>query len=330
MKALVIGANYGLAGAAALLERGFSVDVFCTSAEAFVLNSDGFSINYGKNQRKSFYPGKNLRSISVPNEKPYDVCILAVQEPSINHENILSFLTFLMDSKIPIISFMNIPLLPFINRIIRLSPRDAHYIYVTAQQQQNFCPELIINSSPEPQVFAASNFNNIYLRLGGNFRCSEFVTMSRATAERLRSNENCDIPLYFKDYENLHVSLSKLPMLLAGNYRCFSKSGLQSIKEAVNENIELSAVIYEEVVSVLKSHGGQRRTIIPFRSYLKASRNLDAPSSVAKAIKSGRHEIERSDRLVQRLGSASGVPTPHVDAIVARIDDELTKNQSGS
>ena len=47
--------------------------------------------------------------------------------------------------------------------------------------------------------------------------------------------------------------------------------------------IALSEKIYNQVSDIMKKLGAGREAIIPFKAYLKASRKLDAPSSVCRA-----------------------------------------------
>ena len=138
---------------------------------------------------------------------------------------------------------------------------------------------------------------------------------------------NEGLPVRIKQYESPWVSISKLPMLVTGNYRCFNSNQLRSIHEAIQSDIILSEVIYNQVVDILKKLGASRETIIPFRAYLKASIKLDAPSSVCRAIDKGKANVERVDRLVQSLGKSINFKSPEIDSIVNNIDYVISSKQ---
>ena len=74
-------------------------------------------------------------------------------------------------------------------------------------------------------------------------------------------------------------------MLITGNYRCFDGKKTYSIMKAVNNKKSLSNKIYNSVLNSLILAGAERKHFIPFYLYLKASKNLNYISSIAKNIK---------------------------------------------
>ena len=114
-------------------------------------------------------------------------------------------------------------------------------------------------------------------------------------------------------------------MLITGNYRCLENYQLRSINEAVRYDIKISEKIYNQVVDIMKKSGAGRESIIPFKAYLNASINLDAPSSVCRSIVNGRNEVERVDRLVQEIGKAVGVISKEINDISENIDNSIKK-----
>tara|TARA_Y100000768_G_scaffold344759_1_gene291240 strand:- start:650 stop:1651 length:1002 start_codon:yes stop_codon:yes gene_type:complete len=324
-KILVIGANYGLLLAGMLIERGFTVDVFGTNKEIDVLNQEGFAFDSYENSW-NFKPSNFLKFISHIEKYDYDLTILAVQEPTLANSKISNVISLISENKIPILSIMNIPLLNFLTNIIGIQNiNNAEKIYSSIGCSDQFNSKLIINSNPEPQIFSKNKFNDLSIRLGGVFRCSSLNMLDKETVAALTKTITNGLPTRIKSYESPWVSLSKLPMLLVGNYRCLNNLKLQSIADTVYHDTSLSEKIYDQVVKIMKNLGAGREAIIPFKSYLKASINLDAPSSVCRAIVSGKHHVERADKLVQIMGHSIGFFSAEIDKIVQNIDDSIDK-----
>ena len=94
---------------------------------------------------------------------------------------------------------------------------------------------------------------------------------------------------------------------------------------SVHQDVDLSKKIYNHVVEIMKNLGAGREAIIPFKSYLRASVNLDAPSSVCRAIANGKNYFERVDKLVQVMVQSIGLYSSDIDKIVQNIDDSIKK-----
>ena len=324
-KILVIGANYGLLLAGMLIERGFAVNVFGTDKEVEILNKEGFSFE-SNNETWKFKPSNFLNFISNFKKDNYDLVILAVQEPTLVNAKISNIITFISEKSIPILSIMNIPFLNFLSDIMgvkKIVNPEKIYSSLTCSNQLN--SELLINSNPEPQIFSKIKFNDLSIRLGGVFRCSSFDILDEETTSALTKAIENGLPAKIKTYKSPWVSLSKLPMLIVGNYRCLSNFKLQSIYMSVHQDVDLSEKIYNHVVEIMKNLGAGREAIIPFKSYLRASINLDAPSSVCRAIANGNYYVERVDKLVQTMGHSIGLYSSDIDKIVQNIDNSIKK-----
>ena len=87
-------------------------------------------------------------------------------------------------------------------------------------------------------------------------------------------------------------------MIITGNYRCLDSDGLITIKEAVFKNLNESKLIYEDVLKLCVLMGAEKKNLINFETYLKAAKNLTAPSSVARQANSNIKDFERVDKLV--------------------------------
>ena len=329
MRVLIVGANYGLLLAGMMLERDIEVDIFGTDQQVKALNAEGFIINW-RDKIWKFKPSKKWSAINKVKNKNYDLAILAVQEPSLANNFIRDVINYLLNKSVPIFSIMNIPFFQFLSERIGIknidNPDNIYSSYVFTKELNS---ELIINSNPEPQVFSSGRFNELSIRLGGVFRCSSLNFLNEEIVKKMIMVVDGGLPVKIKQYESPWVSISKLPMLITGNYRCFDNNyNLLSIYEAIQSDIVLSETIYNQVVYILKRLGAGRETIIPFRAYLNASKKLDAPSSVCRAINSGKAKVERVDRLVQSLANSINFKSLEIDLIVKRIDQIIISKQS--
>lgn len=325
MKVLVIGANYGLLVAGMFLQRNIEVDIFGTLEQKNILNEEGFSFSY-RDKLWRFGQGRNFNAISSMPDTKYDLAVIATQEPSLGGENLGVVIRSLGESRVPFLSIMNIPLYQFLTHRLEIEPlNDLDRIYRGLANTNSISAETLVNSSPEPQVFSGAEFNQLSIRLGGVFRCSSLDPVKLELRRIMLESGVEGLPVSFREYTSPWVSLSKLPMLLAGNYRCIYKNELMSIGDAVHSDIDASREIYEAVVEVLRHHGASRAATVPFSAYLKASTALDAPSSVCRAIFNGRNQVERVDRLVLQLSYWCAGPLSVIAGVVANIDSAIER-----
>ena len=322
-KVLEIGANYGLLLAGMLQERDFDVEVFGTEKEVETLNQEGFSFNMNDSFWR-FAPSNKLKFINSFNEDNYDLVILAVQEPTLSNPKIVEILSFISKNSIPILSIMNIPLLNFLKDIVGIQNIvNSETIYSSLKYSNLLNSKLIINSNPEPQIFSKDKFNRLNIRLGGVFRCSSLNILNKDIILDLTKSIENGLPTKIKSYKSPWVSLSKLPMLMTGNYRCLNNFKLKSIYESVHLNTNLSEKIYNQIIEIMKKLGAGREAIIPFKLYLRASVKLDAPSSVCRTIINGKQNVERVDKLVQNIAKSISYNSPEIDEIVYNIDESI-------
>ena len=112
-------------------------------------------------------------------------------------------------------------------------------------------------------------------------------------------------------------------MLLAGNYRCITKDGMRTAKEAVHTNIEESRSVYNFVFDLCVKLGANPSDLVPFEKYAAAAQSLSRPASAARALFNGAPNIERCDKLVQLIAKQKGLSHPVIDANVALVDELL-------
>ena len=136
-----------------------------------------------------------------------------------------------------------------------------------------------------------------------------------------------ELPVKLKVYESIFVPLAKWSMLLAGNYRCITKDGMRTAKEAVHTNIEESKSVYNFVFDLCVKLGANPNDLVPFEKYAAAAQSLSRPASAARALFNGAPNIERCDKLVQLIARQKGLSHPVIDANVALVDELLDKNR---
>ncbi len=59
-------------------------------------------------------------------------------------------------------------------------------------------------------------------------------------------------------------------MLMAGNYRCVQKEAMRPIQEAVHHDLKRSRGVYEWVVDLCMTLGGDASDFVPFEKYAEA------------------------------------------------------------
>lgn len=114
---------------------------------------------------------------------------------------------------------------------------------------------------------------------------------------------------------------------MAGNYRCIQKDSMRPIKEAVHGNIAESRAVYQWVAELCMSLGASAGDLVPFEKYANAATGLANPSSAARALFGGAHNIERVDRLVQAVAAQKSIQNAVIDNMVAMVDARLDINR---
>jgi len=237
---------------------------------------------------------------------------------------------------------MNMPPLPFLARLPGLDIDQLRSCYTDPTVWDDFDPQLMTLASPDPQAFRPPEepLNVLQVALPTNFKVTRFDSdVHTSMLESIQSGiENIRYPVDGRDYalpvklkvhQSVFVPLAKWLMLLTGNYRCVMKSGMQSIQEAVHNDIALSEKIYLQVGELCKLIGASADDLVPFEKYANAARSLAKPSSAARALAAGAVNIERVDKIVQSIARANGMEFPEVDRIVSVVDGWLSKNREG-
>ena len=347
-KILILGASYGSLLGAKLALAGHDVKLVCLPQEASLINAKGAIVRMPVKGREGLVevntkslPGKvSAAGTADVNPRDYDLVGLAMQEPQYRSVGVRERLDDVAKSRVPCMSIMNMPPLPYLARIPGIDTRQLESSFTDASVWASFDPKLMTLCSPDPQAFRPpeEGVNVLQVRLPTNFKAARFDSDAHTAilreladgVERARfdlNGEKIELPVKLKVHDSVFVPLAKWAMLLAGNYRCVRKEGMVPIKEAVHGNLAESRSVYEWVVDLCISLGASRDDMVAFDKYANAALSLGSPSSAARALAAGAPNIERVDRLVQSVGAQKGRRNAAVDEVVERVDEWLVRNR---
>ncbi len=345
---LIMGASYGSLLGAKLLLAGHDVTLVCLPAEVELFNSDGARVRLPVKGREGLVeidsrraPGKLAAAgPDVIDPAAFDLIVLAMQEPQYGAPGVRQLLDRVACARVPCMSIMNMPPLPYLARIPGVSAVACRNCYTEPAVWDNFDPALMTLCSPDPQAFRPpeEKVNVLQVRLPTNFKSARFVSDAHteilrklaADIEAIRfpmTSGPVELPVKLKVHESVFVPLAKWSMLMTGNYRCIQRDGMRPIKDAVYSDIEASRAVYQWVASLCTSLGAAEGELVPFEKYAAAASGLANPSSAARALFGGAHNIERVDRLVQSIAAQNGMLNAVIDEVVALVDARLESNR---
>jgi hypothetical protein len=339
---LILGASYGSLLSTKLLMAGHNVTLVCRKKTAELINREGTELRIKLRDEPAHrtifsrdLPGKvDATTPAEVDLSRYDLVGLAMQEPQYTNHTIRVLMIKIAEAKLPCLSIMNMPPLPYLKRIPRLAEMDLEEAYTNAQVWDRFNPELVTLCSPDPQAFRPPDeaANVLHVGLPTNFKAATFAHEAHNSLLReLESDidaaklDGHDVPVKLKVFDSLFVPLAKWSMLLTGNYRCITTHEPQSIRDAVHDDLELSQSIYEHVDAIARRLGADPKDQVPFEKYAKAAESLLKPSSAARAVASGAPFIERVDLLVKLISHQLGVPSAEIDHTVQIVDQRLNE-----
>jgi len=347
-KILIMGASYGSLLGTKLALAGHTVKLVCLPAEADLINQEGAIVRLPVKGREGLVeinskklPGQlSAGGTTAFNPADFDLVTLAMQEPQYRSPGVRELLDAVAKAKVPCMSIMNIPPLPYLARIPGLDAAACRGCYTDPSVWDSFDPKLMTLCSPDPQAFRPpeEKVNVLQVRLPTNFKSARFdsdahtaiLRRLEADIEAVRFDSGqgkIELPVKLKVHDSVFVPLAKWCMLLAGNYRCVQKGGMIPIKEAVHADIEASRAVYNWVAKLCMSLGAAEKDLVPFEKYANAALSLGSPSSAARALAAGAPNIERTDRLVQTIAAQKGMQSDMVDRTVALVDGWLEANR---
>jgi hypothetical protein len=347
-KILILGASYGSLLASKLLFAGHEVKLVCLPAEADLINAEGFRVRMPVRGRAEQVvidsrklPGKvSAAGTGDVNPADYDLVGLAMQEPQYRSPGVRELLAAVAKSRVPCMSIMNMPPLPYLKRIPGLDADALKAAYTDASVWDAFDPGLLTLCSPDPQAIRPpeEKVNVLQVTLPTNFKVARFDApkyneMLRGLerdvdAVRFQAPEGpIELPVKLRVSDSIFVPLAKWSMLLAGNYRCITPDGMRTAQEAVHTDIAESRSVYNFVYDVCLRLGARDEDLVPFEKYAAAAQSLTRPASAARALQNGVPNIERADKLVQLVARQLGLRHPAIDRIVDLVDTRLHANR---
>ena len=268
---LMMGASYGSLLASKLLFGGHKIHLVCLPAEADLINAEGFRVRLPVRGRKDpvvldsrKLPGKvTAGGTAGVNPKDYDLVGLAMQEPQYRSPGVRELLDAVAKSRVPCMSIMNMPPLPYVKRIpgLNYDALEARLHRPDASGTISIPARITLNS-PDPQAIRPPDekVNVLMVTLPTNFKVARFDRRQvdrhpapareghRRGALRRAGRQDRAAGEAAACYDSIFVPLAKWAMLLAGNYRCVTKDGMRTAQEAVHTDIETSRSVYNFVL----------------------------------------------------------------------------------
>jgi hypothetical protein len=347
-KILILGASYGSLLASKMLFGGHSIHLVCLPAEADLINTEGFRVRLPIRGRAApveldsrKLPGKvTAGGAAGVNPSDYDLIGLAMQEPQYRSPGVRELLDAVAKSRVPCMSIMNMPPLPYLKRIPGLDYDALKPAFTDASVWDNFEPTKLTLCSPDPQAIRPpeEKVNVLLVTLPTNFKVARFGSdQDTAILRGLEKDVDAarydapegkiELPVKLRVHNSIFVPLAKWAMLLAGNYRCITPDGMRTAQEAVHSDLATSASVYNFVNDLCVKLGASRDDLVPFEKYAAAAQSLTRPASAARALNNGAPNIERADKLVQLIARQKGLSHPVIDAGVALVDSRLDANR---
>jgi hypothetical protein len=346
---LILGAAYGSLLASKMLFGGHKIHHVCLPAEADLINTEGFRVRLPVKGRKdpvlldsTKLPGKVTASGAAGvNPKDFDLICLAMQEPQYRSPGVRELLDAVAKSKVPCMSIMNMPPLPYVKRIPGLDYEALKPAYTDPTVWDSFDPKFLTLCSPDPQAIRPPDekVNVLMVTLPTNFKAAKFDDEKGTAILRQLEGEidairfdpgdgsKTELPVKLRVYDSIFVPLAKWAMLLAGNYRCVTKDGMRTAQEAVHSDPATSKAVYDFVFDLCVKLGAKPADLVPYEKYAAAAQSLTRPASAARALQNGAPNIERADKLVQLIAKQKGMSLKAIDDQVALVDARIEANR---
>lgn len=184
-KILILGASYGSLLGTKLAMAGHDVDLVCRRATADLINAEGTEVRIkfkGEDAHRSIFskdlPG-SIGALTPEEANPvdYDMVGLAMQEPQYSNDALRDLMGRVAAAKVPCLSIMNMPPLPYLKRIDALEDADLTPAFTDPSVWDGFDPGLVTLCSPDPQAFRPpeEKANVLFVGLPTNFKAARFA-----------------------------------------------------------------------------------------------------------------------------------------------------------
>src|SRR5258708_19385414 len=168
-----------------------------------------------------------------------------MQEPQYRAAGVRELLDDVAKSRVPCMSIMNMPPLPYVKRIPGLNYDALKSAYTDPSVWDSFDPRTLTLCSPDPQAIRPpeEKVNVLMVTLPTNFKVARFDSDKSTALLRQLEQEidavrydtpegKTELPVKLRLHDSIFVPLAKWPMLLAGNYRGVTKEGIRTAQEA--------------------------------------------------------------------------------------------------
>jgi len=182
---LILGASYGSLLATKLLFTGHRLHLVCLPPEAQLINREGTVLRIPVKGREGLVEIRShdlsgQLSAGAPGEvdpSEYDLVALAMQEPQYRVPEVRQLLAAVAKARVPCLSIMNMPPLPYLERIPGLDAKGCRDCYTDASVWDAFDSDLVTLCSPDPQAFRPPEeaLNVLQVRLPTNFKAAAFA-----------------------------------------------------------------------------------------------------------------------------------------------------------
>jgi len=145
-KILIMGASYGSLLGTKLALAGHTVKLVCLPAEAELINREGAIVRMPVKGRDGLVeinskklPGRlSAGGTTAFNPADFDLVALAMQEPQYGSPGVRELLDAVAKSKVPCMSIMNMPPLPYLARVPGVSVDALRRCYTDATVWDSF------------------------------------------------------------------------------------------------------------------------------------------------------------------------------------------------
>ncbi len=346
-KILILGASYGSLLGTKFLAAGHDVTLVCRDKTAALINGKGTEVRIklrDEDSHRSILSGDldgtlDARTPQDAQPQEYDLVCLAMQEPQYSHPSLRDLLARVAEARVPCMSIMNMPPLPYMRRIPDLDCTPLGGAYQDPDIWNKFDPALMTLCSPDPQAFRPpeEEANVLHVGLPTNFKVTRFHdAKADAMLAELEQGildyriDGKDVPVKLRAFDSLFVPFAKWAMLATGNYRCIQPGDPIAIRDAVHGDLDKSRAIYGAVNDLVVGLGAEPEDMVPFEKYARAAEGLLKPSSAARAIAAGAPAIERVDKLILLITQSLGQNNTDLAATVELVDQKLAENQQAA
>src|SRR5215813_11480818 len=182
---LILGASYGSLLGTKMLMAGHDVTLVCRKKTAELINRDGTEVRIklrDEVMHRAIFsrdlPGTlNAVTPGDVDVSRYDLVGFAMQEPQYTNHTVRVLMVKIAEAKLPCLSIMNMPPLPYLKRIPALAEMRLEEAYTNAQVWERFEPGLMSLCSPDPQAFRPPGeaANVLHVGLPTNFKAATFA-----------------------------------------------------------------------------------------------------------------------------------------------------------